>query len=121
MSLSFRGNVPFNPFSANDEYTRPALHALNDGRRVYSFSKSGGLNASVDCLGAVSADLRLDLDRGHVYQAVHNIKIADPESLGHLFATCVNQNEMDRMHVRKKMVPAGNECYNVFLFSGFYI
>ena len=28
---------------------------------------------------------------------------------------------MDRMHVRKKMAPAGNECYNVFLFDGFYI
>ena len=80
MSLSFRGNVPFNTLRANDEYTRPALHVLNDGLLVCSFSKSGGLNASVDCLGAVSANLRLDLDRGHVYQAVHNIKIADTES-----------------------------------------
>ena len=60
-----------NPFLANDEYTRPALHTLNDERRVYSFSKRGGLSASVGCLGAESADLRLDLDRGHVYQAVH--------------------------------------------------
>ena len=25
------------------------------------------------------------------------------------------------IHVRKKMAPAGNECYNVFLFDGFYI
>ena len=28
---------------------------------------------------------------------------------------------MDRMHVRKKVAPAGNECYNAFLFDGFYI
>ena len=28
---------------------------------------------------------------------------------------------MDCMHVRKKMAPAGNGCYNAFLFDGFYI
>ena len=28
---------------------------------------------------------------------------------------------MDRMHVRKKMAPAGNECYYAFLLDGFYI
>ena len=28
---------------------------------------------------------------------------------------------MNSMHIRKRMAAAGNECYNVFLFDGWYI
>ena len=38
-----------------------------------------------------------------------------------LLKKCQLKNSIYHMHVKKKMAPAGNECYNVFFFDGFYI